>query len=93
MSQPSTNDGISRDFQAVNLVNGMIVDGLGHVSLDSGSTGGTGVNQQQVCSLLQKKQGKRRFPIVPASLMFNVLCLSVSELFFVSLLTKCFIMT
>jgi len=33
--------------EAVNLVNGMIVDGLGHVSLDSGSTGGTGVNQQQ----------------------------------------------
>lgn len=24
-------------FQAVNLVNGMIVDGLGHVSLDSGT--------------------------------------------------------
>ena len=25
-------------FQAVNMVNGMIVDGLGHVSLDSGAT-------------------------------------------------------
>ena len=25
-------------FQAVNLVNGMIVDGLGHVSLDSGNS-------------------------------------------------------
>ena len=37
-------------------MNGMIVDGLGHVSLDSGSTGGTGVNQQQVCSLVQKKK-------------------------------------
>lgn len=28
--------------QAVNLVNGMIVDGLGHVSLDSGTTGSGG---------------------------------------------------
>ena len=30
--------------------------------------------------LSHSKQGKRRFPIVPASLMFDVLCLSVSEL-------------
>ena len=31
-------------LQAVNLVNGMIVDGLGHVSLDSGTPGNVQAN-------------------------------------------------
>merc|ERR1712088_187837 len=33
--------------QAVNLVNGMIVDGLGHVSLDSGAPGSAQANIHQ----------------------------------------------
>ena len=37
-------------FQAVNLVNGMIVDGLGHVSLDSGNSAvpGAAISQANI---------------------------------------------
>lgn len=41
-------------FQAVNLVNGMIVDGLGHVSLDSGpALPANAMNNQQAANIHQ----------------------------------------
>jgi hypothetical protein len=58
-------------LQAVNLVNGMIVDGLGHVSLDSGTNTNVATNVQQhannALSQANIHQGKVSFLPLPGA--------------------------